>query len=117
MVQQKDIINKVKLNKIKKEIIVVDDCSTDSTSKILSKIKGIKLIKHSSNHGKGAAIRSGLKQATGDIILIQDADLEYNPEEYKKLLEPFINMGKMLFESLSLKFVNQKKRCLILKRI
>lgn len=88
-----DKVNGVKLNGIKKEIIVVDDASTDSTSNILSKIKDIKLIKHFTNLGKGASIRSGLKQATGDIILIQDADLEYNPEEYPILLEPFLKQN------------------------
>lgn len=104
-------VNSVKLN-IKKEIIVVDDCSEDATSNILSKVKGIKLIKHFTNLGKGAAIRTGLKQATGDIILIQDADLEYNPNEYSRLLEPFIKQNaKVVYGSRRLQ--NNKSSTLV----
>src|SRR3989338_2820455 len=79
-------------NNIKKEIIVVDDGSTD-TSKLQVerlKLKGVKLICHKKNLGKGAAIRSALKLSTGDFIIIQDADLEYNPKEYIRLLEPIL---------------------------
>lgn len=86
-------VKAVKLKNIEKEIIVVDDYSADSTSKILKNVRGIKMIKHFTNLGKGAAIKSGLKQATGNIILIQDADLEYNPAEYSKLIEPFIKQN------------------------
>ncbi|MBI3035433.1 glycosyltransferase family 2 protein [Candidatus Woesearchaeota archaeon] len=84
---------KAKIGNVAKEIIVVDDFSTDGTRSILKKIEGsaIKVLYHKRNIGKGAAIRSGLKRATGDIILIQDADLEYNPEEYAKLLKPILN--------------------------
>ena len=88
------IINKVKKvklsGKISSEIIVVNDASTDKSLKILKKIKKIKLISHKKNLGKGEAIKSGLKKASGDIILIQDADLEYNPNDYQKLLRPII---------------------------
>ena len=77
-----------------KEIIIVDDCSKDNTPIIINdlilKFNEIKSIKHEKNYGKGAGIKSGVKMATGDIILIQDADLEYNPEDYKSLLEPFL---------------------------
>lgn len=82
-----------KIGNIAKEIIIVDDFSTDSTKKILKKIRSssIKIFYHKKNMGKGAAIRTGLKNSTGGIILIQDADLEYNPNDYGKLLKPIID--------------------------
>ena len=75
---------------IKKEIIVVDDGSKDGTRDILKEIKGITLITHEKNKGKGSAIRTGLEKSTGDIFIIQDADLELNPAEYPQLLEPIL---------------------------
>ena len=73
-----------------KEIIVVDDASTDGTYEQLKEISGIKLIRHEKNQGKGAAIRTALKHITGDIVIIQDGDLEYDPEEYIKLITPIL---------------------------
>ncbi|MEK6983792.1 MAG: glycosyltransferase family 2 protein [Nanoarchaeota archaeon] len=83
-------VKKVDLGEIEKEIVIVDDASTDGTAQILKKIRNssIKILHHSKNMGKGAAIKTGLKQATGNIILIQDADLEYDPKDYKKLIDP-----------------------------
>ena len=75
------------------EIIVIDDFSTDNSRAILKNIsekEDIKFIQHDTNKGKGAAIRSGIFLAQGDLVLIQDADLEYNPNDYQKLLLPFI---------------------------
>jgi glycosyltransferase involved in cell wall biosynthesis len=75
-----------------KEVIIVDDGSTDGTRELLSSLQGSeKIIYHDRNRGKGAALRSGLRAATGDIVLIQDADLEYDPGDYGKLLRPILD--------------------------
>jgi glycosyltransferase involved in cell wall biosynthesis len=76
-----------------KEIIVVDDCSDDGTRSLLrEKLSGAvdQVIYHPVNRGKGAALRSGFQAASGDIVLVQDADLEYSPDEYSLLLDPII---------------------------
>lgn len=77
---------------ISKEIIVVDDCSTDQTSRILTNLKKIKFkyIIHQKNMGKGASVRTGILNSEGDFIIIQDADLEYDPNDYTPLLEPIL---------------------------
>jgi glycosyltransferase involved in cell wall biosynthesis len=75
---------------LKKEIIIIDDGSKDGTSVILKKMNACKIFFHEKNKGKGAAIQTGLQHISGDIILIQDADLEYNPQEYHTLLAPIL---------------------------
>ena len=82
-----EIIKRVMGVPIEKEIIVVDDGSTDGTREKIDSIIGIRVLKHKSNFGKGAAIRTGLALAKGELTIIQDADLEYNPRDYLKLIE------------------------------
>jgi glycosyltransferase involved in cell wall biosynthesis len=86
------VIDRVQEVPIPKDIVVVDDCSTDNTAEVLRAIEAahanVRCYFHSVNQGKGAALRTGFSHATGDIVIIQDADLEYDPAEYGKLIAP-----------------------------
>lgn len=94
------VVKEVQKQKVKgfseKEIVIVDDCSTDGTKEILKGIranKNLKIIFKRRNEGKGSALRIGFMETTGDVVIIQDADLEYSPSDYDILMEPFIKYG------------------------
>ncbi|MFH1048244.1 MAG: glycosyltransferase family 2 protein [Patescibacteria group bacterium] len=89
-----EIINRVDALNLEKEIIAVDDGSSDGSLDVLTRLANegrIQLIKHEKNSGKGVAIKSGLKIATGDIVIVQDADLEQAPNDYYNLIQPIVN--------------------------
>ena len=89
----REIVHRVLAVPVQKEVIVVDDFSTDGTRPVLNeleRIPGVSVLFHENNRGKGAALRTGFTAATGDVILIQDADLEYDPSEYPRLLAPIL---------------------------
>jgi len=105
-----NLVKKVNLKqyKVDKEIIIIDDGSKDRTVEIVKKIKGIKLIIREKNGGKGAAVKTGIENATGDIIIIQDADLEYDPKEYYLCIKPIIDgKTKVVYGS---RFLSQEQK-------
>lgn len=113
------LVNKVLESPIKnKEIIVVDDCSKDGTRTVLEEqVKPLvsKVIYHEVNGGKGAALRTGFKAATGDVVIIQDADLEYDPMEYPKVVNPiFEGKAKVVYGS---RFLRQKRKGYLANRL
>ena len=111
----KDILDKIENQiYIKKEIIIVDDNSQDGTSDIINKYKFFsehKILKHNKNLGKGASIKTASNHITGDIVLIQDADLEYDPSDYLNLVKPIINQEtKIVYGSRLLKHKNETEK-------
>ncbi|MFM7149114.1 MAG: glycosyltransferase family 2 protein, partial [Gemmataceae bacterium] len=107
-----EVLRRVQAVEIPKEIIIVDDCSTDRTREILSKRTddNIKIIFQEVNQGKGAALRRGFQEVNGNVVIVQDADLEYDPAEFPKLLQPIMeNKADVVYGS---RFIGESHRVL-----
>jgi glycosyltransferase involved in cell wall biosynthesis len=108
----RELVNRVQAVPIAKEIILVDDCSTDGTREVLEKLeqKDLVVIYQPFNQGKGAALRTGFRYATGDVVVVQDADLEYDPSEYPRLIQPILeNQADVVYGS---RFIGDSHRVL-----
>jgi glycosyltransferase involved in cell wall biosynthesis len=106
------VVERVQAVPLPKEIIIVNDCSTDGTKAILDTLEGgnIRVFHQAVNQGKGAALRLGFQHATGTVILVQDADLEYDPAEYPRLIQPILdNRADVVFGS---RFIGESHRVL-----
>lgn len=106
-----EIVRKVKVVDLKKEILIVDDGSTDGTKERLKSLEGdeeVRIFYHQTNQGKGSAIRTALEQVQGDLVIVQDADLEYDPQDYIKLVRPIMEgRAEVVYGS---RYLNEKKR-------